>query len=565
MGKLDSRTKRNRLASGRYHQEPLGEGLYLRYRRPEGMETGTWIARRMDEVKGKLVQARLGDADDILTSDGKRVLTYVEARKATEAWAATPPDETKPEAAVAGVTVKDVINAYVEDARSTRKDPRTAEDSLQAAEANILPVLGATRVADLTVDMLKRWLNGFISHGRLKTGRKRTAGEEVEYQDLPDPEEDEEAYDRAVKRRKSSANRTLALLKAALNLAVTTKLISRGEEPWSSVFAFKGVASPRKRFLEVDEMQALVAACDPELRILVSAALFTGARYGELIKAKVRDLNLENCSLWVDGKGRDTRERHIFLSEEGEGFFRELVKGRGKGELLFTRLSVQRKTGTGAVAGTGAARVQLSSNEAAILTLLLGKIGRVVTYTEIEKALWPEEKVGKRTVNTLNQLRLKLKDAGVTFERMGDSVRLKVSGDEDLEVQTVVAKPYRGQSGPGWRKHDAQYPMEKAVEKAGIEPVVFHELRHTYASDLIKRGLSLKIVATQLGHVDTRMVEKHYGHLAQGTIQDAIRTGATVLGIASKATLEDDESDAPGPKAARMIQAKKGRGAGTKT
>ena len=214
---------------------------------------------------------------------------------------------------------------------------------------------------------------------------------------------------------------------------------------------------------------------------------------------------------------------------------------------------------------TGTAQVQLSPHEAAILGHLLGKIGRVVRYTEIENALWPEAKVGKRKVNTLNQLRLKLKDEGVTFERMGDSVSLKIPGDERLEVQTVAATAQRGQGGPGWRKYDVQYPMEKAWDKAGIEPVVFHELRHTYASDLIKRGVQLKILAEQLGHADTRMVEKHYGHLAQATKRDAIRTGATVLGIASKALRSDDESDAPGPKAARMIQARKGRGTGTKT
>jgi len=98
-----------------------------------------------------------------------------------------------------------------------------------------------------------------------------------------------------------------------------------------------------------------------------------------------------------------------------------------------------------------------------------------------------------------------------------------------MVIKTIVAKAQGGKGG--WSKHDVQYPMEKAVERAGIEPVVFHELRHTYASDLIKRGVQLMIVADQLGHADTRMVEKHYGHLAQTTKREAIRNGATVLGI----------------------------------
>jgi hypothetical protein len=36
----------------------------------------------------------------------------------------------------------------------------------------------------------------------------------------------------------------------------------------------------------------------------------------------------------------------------------------------------------------------------------------------------------------------------------------------------------------------------------------------------------LMVVAQNLGHADTRMVEKHYGHLAPSFVADAIRAGA---------------------------------------
>ena len=42
-------------------------------------------------------------------------------------------------------------------------------------------------------------------------------------------------------------------------------------------------------------------------------------------------------------------------------------------------------------------------------------------------------------------------------------------------------------------------------------------------------GAPLLVVAHVLGHSDTRMVEKHYGHLAPGYIRDVVR--ATALGI----------------------------------
>jgi hypothetical protein len=39
------------------------------------------------------------------------------------------------------------------------------------------------------------------------------------------------------------------------------------------------------------------------------------------------------------------------------------------------------------------------------------------------------------------------------------------------------------------------------------------------------------VVARNLGHADTRMVEKHYGHLAPSYIADAIRAGAPRCGV----------------------------------
>jgi integrase len=50
-----------------------------------------------------------------------------------------------------------------------------------------------------------------------------------------------------------------------------------------------------------------------------------------------------------------------------------------------------------------------------------------------------------------------------------------------------------------------------------IPPINFHGLRHTWASLAVMNGMPLLVVAKNLGHSDTRMVEKHYGHLAPTT------------------------------------------------
>jgi integrase len=95
-------------------------------------------------------------------------------------------------------------------------------------------------------------------------------------------------------------------------------------------------------------------------------------------------------------------------------------------------------------------------------------------------------------------------------------------------------KQHRGKSDEEegkWRKDGQIRAMQEACKAAGIEPVSFHELRHTYASMLVNQGCLLAVVARQLGHSDTRMVEKHYAHLAPNTVRDEVLKAMPRLGL----------------------------------
>ena len=83
--------------------------------------------------------------------------------------------------------------------------------------------------------------------------------------------------------------------------------------------------------------------------------------------------------------------------------------------------------------------------------------------------------------------------------------------------------------------------FDRALTRAGIDKgtdpasrVSFHTLRHTYASLMVMDAVPLMVVARNLGHADTRMVEKHYGHLASSYVREAIRA-ARPLGIGDAA------------------------------
>jgi integrase len=71
---------------------------------------------------------------------------------------------------------------------------------------------------------------------------------------------------------------------------------------------------------------------------------------------------------------------------------------------------------------------------------------------------------------------------------------------------------FRRGDGKPWNKSQQKVPMQETCARAKITPrISFHGLRHTWASLATMKGVPLMVVAKNLGHVDTRMVEKHTG------------------------------------------------------
>lgn len=78
--------------------------------------------------------------------------------------------------------------------------------------------------------------------------------------------------------------------------------------------------------------------------------------------------------------------------------------------------------------------------------------------------------------------------------------------------------------GTAWRKDDQRQRILDTCVAASISPPVnFHAIRHTTASLLVEKGVPLAFVAEMLGHSDTRMVSKHYAHLAPNIVHEEIR------------------------------------------
>jgi integrase len=55
--------------------------------------------------------------------------------------------------------------------------------------------------------------------------------------------------------------------------------------------------------------------------------------------------------------------------------------------------------------------------------------------------------------------------------------------------------------------------FEAAAEKAGIDSVTFHSMRHAFASRMIHCGINSTVLAALMGHESPTITERRYIHL----------------------------------------------------
>ncbi len=93
--------------------------------------------------------------------------------------------------------------------------------------------------------------------------------------------------------------------------------------------------------------------------------------------------------------------------------------------------------------------------------------------------------------------------------------------------------------GKQWGHNHRVRALDAACKVAKVKPVVsFHELRHTYASNLVQAGVDLLTISKLLGHADTRITAKHYAHLADKTLAQAVTKLRSFSGAAKRPHLE---------------------------
>ncbi len=324
---LTTRAARGRLAVRAVpYWRGIEGGAGVGYRK--GKRGGVWLVRVLDEtVAGDYRQATLGRADDALPADGTTIMDWSQADKAARAWIlrfhrVASGQEAAPLPPSAPYTVADAIRDYLADLE--RRGSRGLAQTLTSAEAHILPSFATQPVGRLNRDKLRDWhaaLAGAAPRRRLKAGVARAR--------ITLAEHDEEA----IRRRRATANRILTILKAALNHARTEGRATCPGDAWQLVKPFKGADAPKVSYLSDAEIVRLVNACPPDFRELVTGAILTGCRYGELAAMRARDLNLTAGTVTIP-RSKSGKARHVVLTPEAARFFAGLADVAQNGPLF---------------------------------------------------------------------------------------------------------------------------------------------------------------------------------------------------------------------------------------
>jgi len=72
------------------------------------------------------------------------------------------------------------------------------------------------------------------------------------------------------------------------------------------------------------------------------------------------------------------------------------------------------------------------------------------------------------------------------------------------------------------------FPWNRIRKRAGLTGFRLHDLRHSFASFLVNKGVSIYVVQGLLGHANVRATQR-YAHLANETLSDAAELIPTVL------------------------------------
>ena len=105
---------------------------------------------------------------------------------------------------------------------------------------------------------------------------------------------------------------------------------------------------------------------------------------------------------------------------------------------------------------------------------------------------------------------------------LGDDVLEALKTHRHLRGPFVFCQSTGKYAGELLPRDRCNWPLWRACKRAGLRHVGWHVLRHSFASNLVILGASLKVVQELLGHTSITMTMR-YAHLSKNVARDAVR------------------------------------------
>lgn len=126
----------------------------------------------------------------------------------------------------------------------------------------------------------------------------------------------------------------------------------------------------------------------------------------------------------------------------------------------------------------------------------------------------------------------------VTTPKTATSIRVESIPQE--AVKLLVAEHEKHPDNPymfpspvtgGMYYPDAVNTINKKIMKTlGLEPIRFHDLRHTFATTALQSGVDIRTVSGMLGHADPGFTLRTYTHTSNSMQVKAAETIGSVMG-----------------------------------
>ena len=124
------------------------------------------------------------------------------------------------------------------------------------------------------------------------------------------------------------------------------------------------------------------------------------------------------------------------------------------------------------------------------------------------------------------EMPLKTKNAYRTLPLSADAIDVLMQQRRKTgNSEWVFPSPTGGPMSPDSVLH----MLHRALNRAGLPKVRFHDLRHTFATQALQNGVDIKTVSGMLGHFSTGFTLDTYAHVTTSAKREAAKTMGSIL------------------------------------